>query len=68
MSDERSAKNEERIYLLHHRRLKGKKCRFQEKISAENGTTGIFSLKILSWTTMPLKVGIIDTSKRLLID
>jgi hypothetical protein len=35
---------------------------------AEKGKKGIFSLKIRTWTTMPLKVGIIATFRGFLSD
>jgi hypothetical protein len=41
---------------------------FQGKILAENGKKGIFSLKIRTWTTMPLKVGFIPGFRGLLTD
>jgi hypothetical protein len=35
---------------------------------AENGKKGIYSPKIRTWATMPLKVGIIGTFRGLLSD
>jgi hypothetical protein len=40
----------------------------QGEISAEKGKKGIFSTKIWTWTTMPLKVGIIATFRGLVTD
>jgi hypothetical protein len=41
---------------------------FQGEISAEKAFFALFSLKIRTWTTMPLKVGIIATFRGLLSD
>ena len=38
---------------------------FQGEISAKNAFFALFSLKIRTWTTMPLKVGIIATFRGL---
>jgi len=48
--------------------LKVAKRAFPVEISAENGIFALFSLKIRTWTTMPLKVGIIATFRGLLSD
>ena len=40
----------------------------QGEILAEKGKKGIFRTKIRTWTTMPLKVGIIATFRGLLSD
>jgi hypothetical protein len=41
---------------------------FQGKILAEKDKKGIFRPKIRTWTTMPLKVGIINTFRGLVTD
>jgi hypothetical protein len=63
------------LTLYSHRRVErlettenGKNAIFSRGITAETGIFAISSLKIRTWTTMPLKVGIIATFKRLLSD
>jgi hypothetical protein len=46
----------------------GKNAISRRKILAENGIYAISRLKIRTWTTMPLKVGIIATFRGLLSD
>jgi hypothetical protein len=48
--------------------MKKAKMPFPRKISAENGIFALFSPKILTWQTMPFKVGIIATFRGLLSD
>jgi hypothetical protein len=40
----------------------------RREISAENAFFALFRPKIRTWTTMPLKMGIIATFRRFLID
>jgi hypothetical protein len=44
------------------------KCLFLKAFQAENGIFALFSPKILTWTTMPLKVGFIPGFRGLLSD
>jgi hypothetical protein len=44
------------------------KCLFLKGFQAENGIFALFSTKIRTWQTMPLKVGFIPGFRRLLTD